>query len=59
MCTIYGGIESIFSNKLPNMVMHTGLSQGILFLCPKGLGNYFCQLEVKIEKNKMLFNFIL
>ena len=41
------------------MVIHTGLSQGILFLCPKGLGNYFCLLEVKIEKNKTLFNLVL
>ena len=41
------------------MGIHTELSQGILFLCPKGLGNYFCQLEVKIERIKMLFNLAL
>ena len=35
------GMKSIFSNNLPNMVMHTRLSQEILFLCPKGPGNCF------------------
>ena len=50
--TIYGGIESIFSNNLPNMVIHTGLSQGILFLCPKGLGNCFWSSLSKISQNR-------
>ena len=34
------------------MDIHVESSQGILFLCLKGLANYFCQLEVKTEKNK-------
>ena len=41
------------------MGIHVELSQGILFLCLKGLGNYFCQLEVKTRRIKMLFNLVL
>ena len=50
--SIYGGMKSIFSNNLPYMVMHIGLSQGILFLCPKGLGNCFQSFLLNMSQNR-------
>ena len=43
-----------FRNNCPNMVTYSEIGQGILFLCPKGLGNRFQVNSIKYSKNQNL-----